>query len=229
MEAVIYTRVSTEEQANSGLGLEAQLERCRAMCVAKGLTVVGEFSDPGVSGRTPPESRKGLSAALPAIRAGRILVVHSVSRLTRKQRTLWELLDENGEYGLKLISATEPFDTSTPMGRAMIGMLGVWNQLEADLVSDRTKAALAARRARGLPLGHQGVAIKDPALADRIGAMGVIQGFKLREIVDTLNFEGIPGPSGGKWNTATVGRLVQRYREKSEGSGGAVEPVDPTT
>lgn len=201
------------------------------MCVAKGLDVVLEVSDPGVSGRVAPEERGGLSEALRWLRKGEaaVLVVHSVSRLTRRQRALWELLDENGEYGLKLISATEPFDTSTPMGRAMIGMLGVWNQLEADLVSDRTKAALAARRARGLRLGPPAIADADPVLFNMIGRLYVEKGLNLRQIADTLNSDGVPAPRGGKWHTSTVGRLVDQYRAKNQGSGGTADPADPAT
>lgn len=231
--AVIYVRVSTEDQAQSGLGLEAQLEACRAMCVARGWVIAGEFSDPGVSGRTDPLARDGFSGALDAYRTypNTVLVVYAVSRLTRRQSVLWRFLDEEGDFRLRLVSSTEPFDTSTPLGRAMVGMLGVWAQLEADMISDRTKAALAARRARGLPLGPPAIADKNPELVERIGLMYSVQGFKLQQIVDTLNSEGIPSPRGGKWGTSTVQRLVTQSRgnrEPNEAGGGAADPATPT-
>lgn len=205
--AVIYRRVSTEEQANSGLGLEAQLEACKKACSLRGLDVAAVYTDAGVSGTVDPEDRKGLSDALAALRElqGAVLVVSALSRLTRRQSALWRLLDENGPHQLRLLSATEPFDTSTPIGRAMVGMLGVWAQLEADMISERTKSALAARRARGLRMGPEPVWSARPDVAELVGQLG--ERLTQDAIVAELNARGIPGPRG-RWHRSAVRRIL---------------------
>src|SRR5580658_4520347 len=131
--AVLYTRVSTGKQAASGLGLEAQLAKCRAHALHKGYEVVGEYTDEGISGKDSIASRPGLQAVLAAAaKSDVVVIVYSLSRLSRRQSLTWSLLDDRGEYRLKVESASESFDTSTSMGRAMLGMLSVWATLEAD-------------------------------------------------------------------------------------------------
>ena len=81
--AVIYLRVSTDEQAASGLGLEAQEAECRAFIASKGWTVAGVHCDAGVSGATPADKRPGLMLALAALRRGSVLVAAKRDRLAR--------------------------------------------------------------------------------------------------------------------------------------------------
>lgn len=202
---VIYTRVSTDMQARDGVGLETQLSRCRAMAVTRGFEVVAEVSDEGVSGKRGVDHRPGLAQALAHAKAGCAVVVYSVSRLARSQRLLWEMLDPNGGLGLRLVSVTEPFDTTTPMGRAMLGMIAVWSQLEADLVSQRTKDALARVKANGVELGAPAMAEVLPKdVLDRVVALRDDRRLSLRRIADELNREGIKGARGGRWHPKTV-------------------------
>jgi DNA invertase Pin-like site-specific DNA recombinase len=211
MNAVIYTRVSTDEQAASGLGLEAQLAACRGYCALRGHTVVGEYSDPAVSGRDEPLGRPGLAAllALESIRE-HVVVVYSVSRLTRRQSQMWRLLDDRGDFQLRLESATESFDTTSPMGRAMLGMLGVWAQLEADQVSERTKAAFKAKRARGAKLGPKCLEEVDAPLVARIVGLWREQGANYGHVARTLNEEGLRTRSGAIWYPKTVRAIILR-------------------
>jgi DNA invertase Pin-like site-specific DNA recombinase len=204
MNAVIYIRVSTEGQARDGVGLDAQLERCRALAVARGMTVVGEYRDEGLSGRDGLAQRPGLAAAVEVSRrSGAVLLVYSVSRIARRQRLLWSLLDPESGHGLAVVSATEPFDTTTPMGRAMLGMIAVWSQLEADLVSQRTKDALAQVRANGTRLGAPPASALVPGAVGRIRALHS-EGKTVQQIADTLNDEEVPSARGGKWWPKTV-------------------------
>lgn len=202
--AVIYSRVSTQDQADNGVGLDTQEDRCRAVCAARGLNIVAEFSDKGLSGKLDVCRRPGLAAALAAARTqNAILVVYSVSRVARSQRILWNLIDPGKNESVALISATEPFDTSTPMGRAMLGMIGVWAQLEADLVSERTRDALAQVRASGKKLGAPTMTTVAPEAVARIHALRA-EGLSLRAIVERLNEEAVPGARGGRWWVKTV-------------------------
>ncbi len=167
VSAVIYTRVSTGKQAASGLGQEAQLAACRALAERRGYRVVGEFEDEAISGKDAIDRRPGLQAR-PRRAAGKredvVVIVYSLSRLCRCQSShLGPPGRSGGVPSPRGVRAPEPFDTVSPMGRAMLGMLWVWSQLEADMCAERTSAALQARRARGLRLGPRPLAGQDPA------------------------------------------------------------------
>lgn len=214
--AVVYVRVSSDRQAGSGLGREAQEARCRALATARGWGVLSVHVDDGLSGTLPMAKRPGLKAAVAAVRAtpGAVLVVHSVSRFARSQKELWALLDAERDP-LPLVSATEQFDMSTAMGRAFLGMLGVIAALESGLASERTVAALDAARARGVKLGA-------PSMVERVvdgvrepdeGKLAIVRrvqelsrsGLSLRDVVARLEADGTPTTSGrGRWHTRTV-------------------------
>jgi site-specific DNA recombinase len=191
-------------QARDGVSLDAQEERCRALCAARGLTVVGVRSDAGASGRSEVAERPGLREAIALCREHEaVLVVYSVSRVARSQRILWTLLDPARGDSIALVSATEPFDTASPMGRAMLGMIGIWAQLEADLVSERTRDALAHVRAQGQRLGAPSMSMVNPEAVRTVHELRA-QGLTLRAIVERLNTEGVPSVRGGKWWVKTV-------------------------
>lgn len=217
-EAILYFRVSTGSQAASGLGLEAQEAACRRFADARGLKVVATHTDAGLSGKDGIADRPGLRGVLESAKAhpGAVVVVYSLSRLGRSQRLIWELLDDRGEYALKVASASEPFDTSTPMGRAMLGMIAVWSQLEADLTSERTVAALSAAKERGTKLGAPSMVEKvtakgervfddeKVALVRRVQEMYSTGEFSHRSLADKLNADGIASVTGAKWHPRTV-------------------------
>jgi DNA invertase Pin-like site-specific DNA recombinase len=219
--AVIYCRVSTRKQAIVGVGREAQEARCRAHCTAHGWPVLGCFADDGISGREGLDGRPGLTAALEAVKTtpGVVLVAYSLSRLARRQRLVWHLLDDREGLGVPFSSATEAFDTSSPMGRAMLGMIAVWSALESDLASERTTDALAAVRERGTKLGAlgmvectgpDGVRAVDPAKLEvvrRVQARYAAGGWSHRRLADALNAEGVPtlgAKPGARWHATTV-------------------------
>jgi DNA invertase Pin-like site-specific DNA recombinase len=225
-QAIIYLRVSTEHQAASGLGLEAQEAACRAFCERQGWAIAGVYRDEGLSGTLPIGERPGLAAAVEALRAhgDARLVVYSLSRLARTQRQTWELLDDRGPYALPVISATEPFDTTTAMGKAFLGMMATFNALESDLASERTAAAMQAARARGVRLGAPSMADRArerPELAAGLRRVAELrgQGMTLRALVDRLNEEQVPTANGGRWHLKTVRTAL--------GATGAPCPPDP--
>jgi DNA invertase Pin-like site-specific DNA recombinase len=207
--AYIYIRVSTAAQTDSGLGLEAQEARCRAHAERMGWQVGAVFRDEGISGREGVDSRDGLRSLLATLRSApdAVCVVYSVSRLARRQRLLCELLDGSAYLDgrpLPVSSATEHFDTTTPMGRAMVGMLSVFAQLEADMTSERTRDALAAAKARGVRLGAPPIADSlAPDVLARMQAMRAL-GASYRDIAAELNGLGVPSARGGLWHPKTV-------------------------
>lgn len=138
-----YARVSTDTQ-DTALQTDA--------LIAAGVADI--FEDHGVSGTTEAASRPGFSACLARLRPGDTLVVYSLSRLGRSMLDVMTTVQTLNAAGIVVRSVTEPFDTGSPMGRAMAGMLAVFSQLERDLISERTKAGLAAAKSRGKKLGR---------------------------------------------------------------------------
>lgn len=205
--ALIYLRVSTARQATDGIGLESQEAKCRAHAERLGLSVTEVFRDEGVSGKDGIENRSGLAALLEraAEMPDAVVIVYSVSRLARRQRLLWQLLDERDGYGLSVSSATEPFDTASPTGRAMLGMIAVFAQLEADMVSERTKDALAEVKAQGKRLGAKPMAEHNPVIVKIVKELYSTGNYSERSLAATLNTRGIPTSTGrGKWWPKTV-------------------------
>lgn len=210
----IYLRVSTQEQADSGLGLAAQEARCTAMCEAKGWPAAIIYKDDGISGTLGPERRPGLNMMLSAIVAGEInaVIVLDLSRLGRNVQLIAGMIEDFDDRGVAFVSCKENFDTSTAMGRAMLNLVAVFGQLERDLTSERTVAALAERgklygyKAGRLPLGYyrDGEAIRveetHAPLVRSVFAQRAA-GASMREIAAKVNQELVSAP---QWYASTV-------------------------
>ena len=230
-KAAIYLRVSTEEQAEDGNSLESQEARCRSLCEARGLTIVDTYADAGYSGGTL--ERPHLTELRKAVRAGTVgvVVVYAVDRLSRSQRDTLNLLDEFEQAGAGLSSASQPFDTTTPMGKAMIAMLAVFAELQRAEIRERTRDALKRKAARGevvnrLPLGvrRNGTGYERcpqtwPIVARILSERA--KGATCAAIAHNLNAAGIPTATAlrgerrgliagaGKWHAATVAAICR--------------------
>lgn len=151
MTVALYCRVSTDEQATQGFSLEAQQQRLEAFCVSQGWEDFICYIDDGYSGTNM--ERPGLKKLIRAANRKQInaVIVYRLDRLSRKQRDVLYLLEDVFDANdVTFRSATEPFDTSTPLGRAMLGILAVFAQLERDTIIERTKGGLRQRVSRGL-------------------------------------------------------------------------------
>jgi site-specific DNA recombinase len=156
-----YIRVSTEEQAKEGISLEAQAERIKALAIAKGWQLTGIIEDRGYSGKNL--ERPGVKRLIDICKKDKvdIVIVYKVDRLTRRQKNLWHLLEDVFEpCDVGFISVSEPFDTTTATGKAFLGMLGVFAQLERELISERTREGLRHKRINGEWVGRQPVGFK---------------------------------------------------------------------
>lgn len=137
MVVVGYARVSTENQLEN-YSIEEQTERLKAYCAAKGWSLRKLYVDGGYSGGNT--NRPALQQMLSTIRKGGVdaVVVYKLDRLSRSQKdTLTLIEDELLANGTNFVSINENFDTSTPFGRAMIGILSVFAQLEKDQITER--------------------------------------------------------------------------------------------
>ena len=207
-KAVTYRRVSTDEQADSGLGLEAQATSIGRHVDAREWTLVAELTDEGVSGSIAPEARPQLAEALRMLAAGEAdaLVVAKLDRATRSVADLCHLLDLSDRQGWDFVALDLGIDTSTPMGRAMAQMAGVFSELERKMIGQRTSDAMQALKASGRRLGRP-VELAD-ATRQRI-VYEREQGRSMREIANDLNNEGVATARGGQWHASTISRVIE--------------------
>ena len=146
----IYIRVSTLDQAQEGYSLDAQEKTLRKWCDDRKYTIYDLYADRGISGKDI-EHRPDMNRLLKDAKKNEFDVVlfWALSRFTRSVSDLYHTMENFQKWNVDMISYTESFDTSTPMGRAMIGIVGVFSQLERELTSERVSAALAERAAQG--------------------------------------------------------------------------------
>jgi len=149
-DALGYVRVSSEEQADSGLGLEAQRQRIAAYCALKGLRLAEVFADPGISGGKPLASRPAGSQLLAAANKSKVLViVAKLDRLFRSVADAASVIADFDKKGIQLVSIGESFDMSSAYGRAMAQMASVFAELERAMIRERTRSAMNVKRSRG--------------------------------------------------------------------------------
>ncbi|HAO6334814.1 TPA: recombinase family protein, partial [Listeria monocytogenes] len=150
MKAAIYIRVSTQEQIEN-YSIQAQTEKLTALCRSKDWDVYDIFIDGGYSGSNM--NRPALNEMLSKLHEIDAVVVYRLDRLSRSQRDTITLIEE---YFLKnnveFVSLSETLDTSSPFGRAMIGILSVFAQLERETIRDRMVMGKIKRIEAGLPL-----------------------------------------------------------------------------
>lgn len=150
MTAAIYIRVSTLDQAQDGYSLTAQEETLRKWCKDHHYSIYDIYADRGISGKDidhRPDMIRLMSDA--AKKKFDIVVCWALSRFTRSVSDLYGTMAKFARWGVSLASYTEAFDTSSPMGRAMLGIIGVFAQLERELTAERVKAAMDVRASQG--------------------------------------------------------------------------------
>lgn len=218
-QAIGYIRVSTQGQADEGVSLETQAAKIRAWCIANDYELLAMFEDAGVSGSSM-NNRDGLHSAMKAAGKGMALVCYSISRLARSTADMLHIAGQLEQRGVDLVSLTERIDTTSAAGRMVFRMLAVLAEFERDLVSERTRAALAHKKARGekyapVPFGFEEIegrlveVRKEAKVVSHIIHMRD-SGASFKAIADYLNQSGITGKRGGKWHASTVHYLVKR-------------------
>jgi DNA invertase Pin-like site-specific DNA recombinase len=205
--AVIYRRVSTDEQAASGLGLEAQYDTCEKHTASRGWEPLAVFTDAGVSGSTPLRERPAGAAAVALAKAtGAILVVAKLDRIGRDAIDRMTLLRDAAKEGWRIESPDmSGIDPTTPEGRMMHGVMASFAEYERALIGVRTSAAINAKLRRGERWGRR-PEISEAAVA-RILRLAD-EGYGPTTIARMLDDEGIDPPRAGRWNRDTVRRII---------------------
>jgi DNA invertase Pin-like site-specific DNA recombinase len=209
MQVLGYVRVSTDEQSDSGAGLEAQRRAIAAECKRRGWQLVDVVEDAGFSAKDL--KRPGIKAALEVLEVGdaKALVAAKLDRLSRSMIDFTALMATATKQGWALVALDCSVDTSTPAGEAMAHVLATFAQFERRLIGQRTREALAVKKKQGVRLGRP--ASISPQLARRIRSMRR-RGLTLQEISNRLNREGVPTPRGGAVWRPTSLRAVLRAR-----------------
>src|SRR5271157_3750980 len=165
LKACIYTRVSTADQTT-----ENQRRELLMVAENRGWSVVKEYTDHGISGGKGREARPGLNAMLKAVDAGEcdIILVWSTDRLGRSLINLIHTLQDLDAAKCGLYIHTQNVDTTTPGGRAMFQMLGVFAEFERSMIQTRIKAGLARVKEEGRRPGPKGIEHSDPERYRRV-------------------------------------------------------------
>lgn len=243
MKLVGYLRVSTIEQAEHGFGLDAQRAAIKAAAKAGGHRIVAWASDEGLSGAKPAADRPGLTDALDLVHDGKAqgIIVRDLDRLAREvtvQEAVLAMVWQSP--GAEVFTATGPVlrdDPDDPMRRAMRLMIGVFADLERGMIAKRLRDGRKAKAAKGgwaagrTPYGYRSEKKTERAADNQHGALVEVPseqealalmlemseaGRSSRQIAAALTAANIPTKRGGRWQSATVTRILARHREVTE-------------
>ena len=166
--AVLYVRVSTPDQS-----IEPQLLDLRQMAAARGYEIVREYSDKlsGTKSRRP-----GLDALLSDAQRHRfdVVMVWAFDRMARSVRHFLEVLDELNHLNIEFVSFRESVDTSGPLGRAMVVIVGAIAELERNLIVERVKAGMRRAKLDGRQIGRSRLDVnREQVVCDRRSGMSL--------------------------------------------------------
>lgn len=210
----IYTRVSTQEQAKEGYSIAAQRDKLLAFSKAKDWIVNDIYVDDGYTGTNL--ERPALKRLLNALENTDVILVYKLDRLSRSQRDVLFLVEEKFlENAVDFVSILEAFDTTTPFGRAMLGILAVFAQLERDTIIERSKLGKERRAKEGkwrggpVPLGYDyakgGLKINEyEASIIRQIFEKYIDGLGMDSIAKKLNSKGYRSKQNGKFTASKI-------------------------
>ncbi len=226
MRTIIYTRVSTQDQAESGLGLEAQETECRKYADRFEWNVANLYTDSGISGAADLDKRPELLNALAELKRGDVLLVYKLDRLSRDVGLNAIIERELSRKGASLRSvsgegtAADDDDLGALLQRRIVSMFA---EYERKLIQARTKQALKAKRARGertggsIPFGYSvningetKILIPNQAEQDTIKEIMTerTQGASIRLITDKLNDK---QANGKTWHQTAIRRIMKRH------------------
>lgn len=226
---VAYVRVSSKEQVEDGVSLAAQRARVEAYALAMDLELVGVEEDAGLSAKTLA-GRRGLERALKVLEEGRAdgLLVVKLDRLTRSVRDLGHLVDRYFASRWSLLSVSDSIDTRTAAGRLILNVLTSVAQWEREATGERTRDALAHLKTEGVKIGGEALGWRRSDGVDGDGRRVVVSadeevetiarirelrsdGASLRAIARTLRSESRRTKRGGRWDGATVRKILMRH------------------
>jgi site-specific DNA recombinase len=226
MKAIGYVRVSTDQQAESGLGLEAQRAAIATAALRLGLSLAQVRTDAGLSGSLDIEDRPGLLEAVADLRRGDVLLIAKRDRLGRDVIAVAMIERLIEKKGARIVSAAgegTDSDSGDPTGILMRRIIDAFAEYERLLIGARTKAALRAKRARGerfsgqAPYGYRLSADRQRLEVDADEQQALAElarqraaGRSWRAIADSLNRTGLVTRCGAPWRHQYVRNVLLR-------------------
>jgi DNA invertase Pin-like site-specific DNA recombinase len=222
MPAVAYIRVSTDEQAESGLGLDAQLAEIRAAAERLGMSVGSVHTDAGYSGAKEIADRPGLFAALASVKRGDVLLVAKRDRIARDMLLTLQVERELERKGARLVSAAgEGTDSEDLGGLIQRRVLDLFAEIERQMTRARTKAALAEKRKRGervsgaIPYGytlaadgvHLDICEREQDVIALVRSLRC-DGLSYRAIVAAMNTNNVATRTGNVWQLRQIQNIL---------------------
>jgi DNA invertase Pin-like site-specific DNA recombinase len=209
-----YCRVSSDQQAKSGLGLDSQRAAITAEALRQGWDVVAWEVDAGLTGKNA--DRPALKSALRLISEGKAdgLCAAKLDRIARSVVDFSELLAWFTASG-RLLAVLDPaLDTSTASGRLVANIFASVAEWEGEAISERTSSALASKRAAGMAISRPSV-LDRPELVAKVQGLRA-QGLNAQAIANRLNAEGVPTIRGGaEWRVSSVQRALGYKRPQA--------------
>lgn len=243
MRAAIYIRVSTLDQAREGYSLAAQRKTLTDWCVSRGHEIYSVYADEGISGKDIAH-RPACKTMLDDAYSEKfdIILIWALSRFTRSVADLYDTWDKLSRHNVSIVSCTEGFDTSIPTGRAMMGVLGVFAQMERELTAERVSFALAERASQGKrtcsdvlgydPKGKDDLVINETeAEIVRLIFSKFIEYQSYLPVAEVVNAMGYRGRRGKPFKAESIKKIVTRpiyngfYRFKGNLYKGNFEPI----
>jgi len=219
IRAALYARVSTEDQAKEGFSLDAQIEKLRSYCKARGWKIAGEYIDDGYSGRNT--NRPAYQKMMKEMEKWDVLLVVKMDRIHRNSKNFMVMMEQLRNHGKEFVSMTESLDTSTSMGRFVMDIIQRIAQLESEQIGERVYVGMEQKAKMGggilgfnIPYGYDYkdgkllVNDKEAPVVRRIFKM-YLEGFSMKRIADILNSEGIPTKHGKEWSTQTIASILK--------------------
>jgi DNA invertase Pin-like site-specific DNA recombinase len=222
MNVVTYTRVSTDEQAATGLGLAAQVAACEQFAARAGHTITAVHTDAGISGAAGIEDRPGLLAAVACLRRGDALLVAKRCRLGRDSFAIAMIEKAVSRKGATILSADGVGNGDDPASQFMKGIIDAASAYERGMIRSRTKAALAAKRRAGELAGETpfGWTADDNGRLIEVDSEQKVlriirelrqEGVSLRRIAAALTAQGIVTKKGRTaWTHTTIQSILAR-------------------
>ncbi len=211
LQNIGYVRVSTEEQAQSGLGLEAQERMLRGYCAAKGIALDDLLVDAGYSGKDL--NRPGIAELLRRVRQGRVgaVIAVKIDRLSRRVIDTLNIVETLRKHDTAIVFVQEGIDTTTAAGKVMLTVIAAFAELERNYISERTRSALAAKKARGEHLGNPAFGVLHrEGRVQQVARELRDQRLSLRAIASALKDRGFLPRRARTWSPEMVRRLLNR-------------------
>jgi len=220
----IYVRVSTEEQAQEGFSIRAQVEKLKTYALLKEWDIYDIYADEGISGKNI-EERPAINRLIDDINESNVnnVLVYKVDRLTRSTKNLLELVELFEEVDCAFNSLTESIDTDTPSGRMFLKIIGIFAEFERENITLRSRLGRERKVKEGYTLASwsvsygyirekgqkvQSVQADEAEVVKEIFSMFLDKNVSMNKIAKTLNQRKIPTKMMSQWNSSTVRQIL---------------------